>query len=744
MSPTNTLKPSWDSQLSRSATSYLDVLKAGRLWKSQDPLCYQLLLRWSGQEKFTSLQSILLMALLIESHRGRVRMEFSLEGLKRILAEHLGLIRGSMTEENIQLPKSEVTWLDDDSEWSLQLLPSSLYCEVQSSELGSDQPIQALLIIEHGSKNHIYLQQNYVSQQRALTCLRHRFSSMRLDPMPKEESLKDLFLKRSVLATGFTFHPQQAAAAIQAARSPFFLLSGGPGTGKTSVLLQMLRIFLHHHTDIQVEDIALVAPTGRAKSRMQESLEMGLEVLYGQTQDVSDRDNALRHLRSQTLHSLLGMKVSSPTMKGDSFLRHKLVVVDEASMMDIHLFARLLERLAPEARLILLGDVDQLPSVDHGAILSDLSIGSTATLSSKSYQELKGVLAQLELQGELGLNNLMPEEEQHQLCDRMVMLEHSYRSQKDILNLAQKILHVPMAHSSTTEEQDAARHVFASLEPSFSGADHSISEQVAGLESLFQSRRSQEKDERSGIFCLQPSKDALSIESLVHQWWAEMGEVGEQALWNKAHALAQDLSHNDIDIQSLSSAEHPQITEQLNQLFAQTLSHQILCLHHHGSRGTRAVRGYAQSYRQPKLKGQHSLHLRSKFVVGDRVIVTRNLHSLHLFNGDVGVILPKGSELVAIFKRGHQFIEESLHKISAYLDPADGLSVHKSQGSEYDRVMLLLPENDNPLLSKEMLYTGITRAKSLAVIVGSGEMFSQGCQRSSHRPSAIGEWVKKS
>lgn len=246
----------------------------------------------------------------------------------------------------------------------------------------------------------------------------------------------------------------------------------------------------------------------------------------------------------------------------------------------------------------------------------------------------------------------------------------------------------------------------------------------------------------SGTLAFDVGTKEEDVEALVHLWWRKMGEVEEGTLWRKAQRCGEQLEQAGLAPEHLcrDNDSHQEFILLIDKLFEQMNAHQVLCLQHHGSRGTHAIQRYATTFRQgtsvkTSRKGTPTLQ------VGDRVMVTRNLHHLDLFNGDIGCILPWQGEEMVVFKRGERFIQQHLRRIRQHLSSAHSISVHKSQGSEYNRVLLLLPEQDGPLVSREILYTAITRAKNFVLMAGSEERFMQGCRRSINRPSAVREWA---
>jgi len=565
-----------------------------------------------------------------------------------------------------------------------------------------------VLLRDEFGKKYLYLQKNYVSELRIIRGFQQRLLRNELDDSCLDMNLlEDLFIKRSFLAEGQQFHLMQGVASILAARSPFFLLSGGPGTGKTSVLLQVLRIFFSSQSHLSPSQVALVAPTGRAKARMQESIESGLSRL----KEDAEVESKIRSLKTQTLHRLLGVE-NDDRFQQPKKLLHQLVVIDEASMVDIHLMGRLLERLNPEASLIFLGDVDQLPSVEHGAILGDLSIESSTALATETYVEFKDTLNDFQWDGDWE-ERWQSHDRNSVMLDRIITLEHTYRSAQGILDLASSLRGVGIDQMKTLE-------ILKKSEFSYK-EDSSLKEILATTTG----------ENNFG--------DLIHIESgaterVLEDWWLAMDKI-----YGQLEIEAQSIE-NSFEIAELNPSQIErghELMEKLDLLFERMTAEQVLCIQHEGPRGTHAVRELARARKKQYSQGD-------SFSTGQRVLIKKNLGALDLYNGDVGLVIYLGGEALVIFKRGMGYIDVALSRIEAFVEPADAITVHKSQGSEYGQVLLLLPEKDHPMVTREILYTGITRAKHRVVMMGSSSIIESGAKKSVHRPSRLGDWIRTS
>jgi len=254
-----------------------------------------------------------------------------------------------------------------------------------------------------------------------------------VSPGRAREILGQILIKSPL---GGPLHRLQADAVALALRAPFLVVSGGPGTGKTTVVIQILRA-TRRLMELPPDSIALAAPTGRAQARLSESLRQALSPLVNSADREDVLDLGLRDVFAGTLHSLLGAR-------GDGTFRHgprtplpfRLVVVDEASMVDLHLFSVLVSALSPDSTLILLGDRDQLPSVETGAVLSDL-IGD---FKGEGLSEEGALWLGQAREGLPVVDPASASPAFHPLADRLVVLEHSFRSVPEISLAAGRIL----------------------------------------------------------------------------------------------------------------------------------------------------------------------------------------------------------------------------------------------------------------------------------------------------------------
>jgi exodeoxyribonuclease V alpha subunit len=447
----------------------------------------------------------------------------------------------------------------------------------------------------------------------------------------------------------------QRAAVARALASPLTIVTGGPGTGKTTVAVSIVRALVA--AGLAPGRIGLAAPTGKAQDRLRRALDAALATL-----DATPADRALRATRprAQTLHRLLERGGGDATA-----LRGRLpldaLIVDEGSMIDVALMDALVSALPPSARLVVLGDRDQLPSVDAGAVLRDWV-------------------------------------ERADVAPVVVELTESHRMSladaggAEIYGVAQRVRVGDVRVVDALTVRDDARALT-----------------------------------RRGVEWV----SASPLRPLLEAWVA--AELPRAAL---ADAEATFGVHEG----RVTDADAPRA----RRLLALHDRARILTVTRAGlgldrvNAGVRAI--VAAETRGLALKSAQGLRM------GEPVIVERNAYALGLYNGDVGVVaLARGDgargsarpEVVLLTPgEGDAIRALPLAAVRSALAPAYALTVHKAQGSEYERVMVILPDRISPLLTREVIYTALTRARRGVVLVGARDKLTRAIERRLERTTA--------
>jgi exodeoxyribonuclease V alpha subunit len=387
---------------------------------------------------------------------------------------------------------------------------------------------------------------------------------------------------------------EQCSAAEVALSQGLTVLTGGPGTGKTTTVARLLALLAEGSR----MRIALAAPTGKAAARLQEAVQLEVERL-----EPADRE-ALAGLKATTLHRLLGSRPDTSARfrhNRSNRLPHDVIVVDEASMASLTMVARLLEAVRPDARLILVGDPDQLPAVEAGAVLADLVDGLGET--------------------------------------KIAALKTSHRFGESIGELASAIR---------------------------SGGADSVIEVL-----------------RTG---------------------------GEHMEWIETDQPAQHL--RKVLLPHALRLREAAILGNADEALRTLGDHRLLCAHRRGPFGVRYWNRQVEQW----LVEETGEPIWSAWYVGRPVLVTANDYGLQLYNGDTGVTVVRGGALRAVIAGSgrRDFATSRLSDV----DTMHAMTIHKSQGSQAEQVTVLLPPDDSRVLSRELLYTAVTRAKSHIRLIG--------------------------
>ena len=517
----------------------------------------------------------------------------------------------------------------------------------QDAAVAEDAP----LVWEHGL---LYLRR-YREYERRLALGLQRIASQ---PLAENDTgaLASLFARLFPHALQGTDH--QARAAAVALRHPLLLVTGGPGTGKTTTIARVLALLAAQalHAGQPAPQVALAAPTGRAAERMAESL----RAVVGQLREQGMEDAVCDALpvTGSTLHRLLGVIPDSPRFRhhADNPLPFDVVVVDEASMIDLPLMAKLVEAIGAGTRLLLLGDPDQLPSVEAGDVLSAIlrASGDGQGLQADDATALRPLLA---------AENLQPVLPALPFAGRRVQLLRGYR-QSDALDL------VPLAAAVREGNSTAALALLRS------GTLAGVHFHEDVLDPMEQHR------------------DAL----LAH--WRALGEAADPA-------------------QALARASRLRLLTALRE----------------GPQGARGLNERIEAL----LAGSARAGAGPRYFHGRLLLITENSYRHRLFNGDIGICLRDDSGAVMAWFAGETAGQPRAFHPAALPahESAFAMTVHKAQGSEFDAVWLQLPRRDTRVLSRELIYTGMTRARQSLHLLGSEDVLTAALGRHASRLSGL-------
>lgn len=546
-----------------------------------------------------------------------------------------------------RLIEADVDWPAPDA-WLAQL-QASPWVEVPGADdaVAGDAP----LVLENGL---LYLRR-YREYERRLAHGLQRIAAHAL-PGADPGTLAALFGQLFPQARDGIDH--QARAAAVALRHPLVLVTGGPGTGKTTTIARLLVLLAAQavQADQPLPRVALAAPTGRAAERMAESLRLAVQRLrlVGIAPALCDAMPST----GTTLHRLLGVIPDSPRFRhhADNPLPYDVVVVDEASMIDLPLMTKLVEAVADGTRLVLLGDPDQLPSVEAGDVLSAILRASGDGLGTQAddAQALRALLAP---------DALQPLAPPRRFAGRRVQLQRGYR-QTDALDLA------PLAHAVRDGNSATALALLR-----------------AGTLAGVQFHEDQSDP-------LQHHREQL----LGH--WRGLGEAADPGV-----ALA-----NAGRIRLLTAVRE-------------------------GPQGARGLNARIEAL----LAGVPRPGMAPGYFHGRLLLITENSYRHRLFNGDIGIcLIDRHGSVTAWFPGETPDQPRGFHPgaLPAH-ESAFAMTVHKAQGSEFDEVWLQLPRRDNRVLSRELIYTGMTRARQALHVLGSAEVLEAALARHASRLSGL-------
>jgi exodeoxyribonuclease V alpha subunit len=562
------------------------------------------------------------------------------------------LRRGSVCLELNQFREAAVDVDGVDPELAAQLVwpeAAGLLRALQVSPLvigGLAGPLRPLTLVDSDAGWLLYLDRYFRQEQLIRQILDTRATTRPIvDATLARETLDSLFSDDA--GDPSPAPDRQRVAAAAAATEWNTILAGGPGTGKTHTAARILALLYRlHGPGLRV---ALAAPTGKAAGAL-------TEAVARQGPDLGLPDG----LTAKTLHRLLGLRrYGGRRSRYDATnqLPYDVVVVDETSMVSLTLMAQLLAALPATARLILLGDPDQLTSVDAGAVLGDLvHRPQTRSLSEDLVALVATDLGAATTTGESALDN----DERRQLSRGVVRLTRGRRFNASIAALA-----------------DAIRQ---------GRVDETL-------------RLLNNPTEQSVTLC--PPADFETVRA--------------------------DIASSGMEL--VAAAERGDVESAL----AALRSHRLLCAHREGPFGQRywadLVRDWTAAAVGHPLDPSH-------FYPGQPLLITANDYEAAVFNGDIGVVVAGTDGLRAAIDRGGDPLLLQPSTFSS-VQTAYAMTVHRSQGSQYEAVLVVLPADTSPLLTRQLLYTAVTRAQQRVRILATEESVAAAVSRQARRASGL-------
>ena len=524
----------------------------------------------------------------------------------------------------------------------------------------------------------------------------------------------------------------QRVAAVMALSGRLTIVSGGPGTGKTTTVVGVLACLLDTRADLR---IALAAPTGKAAQRMQEAL-------LARAGDLPPELAARLPQTSYTLHRLLG---SGP---GGRFRHHRdnplpydVVVIDEASMIDVAMAAHLLDAIAPHTRLVMLGDKDQLAAVEAGAVFAELS--AQPAFTAQGVKRIAGALGI----DEARLVRSLPRVAQDIDADAGRFTKGSHLPDSDGDDLPD-LFRSPEddVFSEPVAARSAAQPVTADLfdadvssnnlrpAPAAQQPPSPLADCVVWLERNY--RFGLESPIGRLSLAIRNGAASAALDVLLADATQAAAVLHEDAQATLTERTVERLAAGFAPYAQALGAALAEATPNPLPLFDALNRFRVLCATRSGARGVDQVNALMAA--QVRRVAGVTLAVGAQWFAGRPVMVTRNDYALGLFNGDIGIALPgAGGALRVYFRTG----DGGLRAVSpAALPPHDtafALTVHKSQGSEFEHAVLMLPSAFSRVLSRELVYTAITRARERVEVIGARAVLAQAIATPTQRDSGL-------
>ena len=497
---------------------------------------------------------------------------------------------------------------------------------------------------------------------------------------------------------------QKVAAAVALSRR-FTVISGGPGTGKTTTVAKLLAAMVEQSLGenngefINLPIIKLVAPTGKAAARLTESIGKAIEQL-----PISPEVKNNIPTESSTLHRLLGAIPNRAEFRHNrnNPLHLDILVVDEASMVDLSMMYKLVDALPDHARLILLGDKDQLASVEAGAILGDI-----CSFTESGYSSSQGALI-ASLTGFEALNKVSKLAKHPSIADSLCMLQKSYRfdARSGIGQLAKAIN---------------------------MGSSHQVDKVFyAGFDDIEN-------------HMLSSDSYNLMLRTLVTEYGRYLNKIDEPLDAIPLNIGEKEPATDEFNVirkeQELRVKAQDQKAKSVLELFSQC---RLLCAIREGDFGVSGL-----NHRIEKALAARRLIQPNNdelWYHGRPVMVTRNDHGLGLYNGDIGICMldatddsreGEAARLKVYFELPDGSVKSILPSRVPDHETAYAMTIHKSQGSEFDLTLMILPPEFSPILTRELIYTGITRAKSRLMMFSDTGVLKRGIKVRTERMSGL-------
>jgi exodeoxyribonuclease V alpha subunit len=526
--------------------------------------------------------------------------------------------------------------------------------------IGYDENDYKPLIFKNlNNKPFIYFQKYFFYEKELRLCLDLLLSKKNKNNLP--ENIIDEIKKSSL-------DEKQKVAVYFGLINNFTIISGGPGTGKTYIIYFILRMLAK--LGLEPSKIKVAAPTGRASQRLTESIRCNLL----KENDISIKD-MIGKIEGETIHKILHYSRLTDNFTYNENNRFSIdaLIVDEVSMVDLVLMAKLLRSLPEKCRVVFLGDKNQIPSVEAGAVLTELIPSNFKESFSKEVNKVT--------------ENLKVSEKLIKTTDRIIILEKCFRTDEKILKVAEMINQKNISSLAIIKKIKIDEKMF--------------------LDSI------------NDIYIIKQDKNNREALNIVITRWI------------KKYFIDKGYINLINDIATIDSQKYDR--ELLLNLFNIMGNNKILCIIKESLYGVNYINSIIKNLFENKI-----IYKTEKYFSGMPIIINKNDYRKNLFNGDAGIIIRDITGIFrAVFFKNDTFRFYPVDFLPPH-DMAFSITVHKSQGSEYNDVLLILPDNEsNKLLTKEILYTAITRSRSTVYIYSDEEILKKCIMTQVSRESGI-------
>ncbi|MDO4230743.1 MAG: exodeoxyribonuclease V subunit alpha [Lautropia sp.] len=576
----------------------------------------------------------------------------------------------------------------------------------QAAGSGSSQPAGVCPLVRSGTRLYLWRYRAHEREIQQAIARRLMPAGMTRDEAADESLARGLALlfPPASGAAGAATDWQKIACAL-AARHRFGLITGGPGTGKTTTVVRLLALLQMQALREQGRflRIGLAAPTGKAAARLNSSINGAIARLPLQEMPEGEQVRAAIPASVQTLHRLLG------SQRHTRHFRHgrrnplplDVLVIDEASMVDLEMMAMLVQALPDETRLIVLGDKDQLASVEAGAILGELC---SRVHAGHYWPETMAWIARVTGQQ---IDQGFCDEQGSPLDQVIAMLRHSHRFRSD-----------------------------SGIGLLAAGVNAGHADAVKALWKAQTGKPPAEQDIRMVVTAGDVLASDRSLRDLVVAGWGVLADQHEGALAvGYAHYLEVMTSSRPPDDADMADFE-----AWAQRVLAAHGRFQLLAALRRGPWGVDQLNGQIARW----LQQQGLIPAAEGWYAGRPVMVTQNDYELGLMNGDVGITLAGRGQRLQV-----AFASDSTQAPVRWVSPSRlqavetvfAMTVHKAQGSEFEHAALAMPSALSPVLTRELVYTAITRARRFFTLCGTpegvGEVFDEAIRRRVHRASGL-------